>query len=226
MAQTILTQAQKILLGKISQYPPITKRFYFTGGTALSEFYLQHRHSEDLDFFSEEEFDTTYITIFLKKNAKAIGLKEMEIDRKEGNRFMYFLDLGTQNLKVDFCSYPYPRIRTDLGKRINSLKIDSIFDIATNKVFTLFQHPRLRDYIDLYFIFQKEKDFTLKELVSYARNKFDMHVGPKTLSKHLLDATILEEKDFPKMLKPFNREKMNKFFLNLARSLEKEIFKD
>lgn len=226
MEQTIFTPAQKILLGKISQYPPITKRFYFTGGTALSEFYLHHRHSEDLDFFSEEDFDTTYITIFFKKNAKAIGLKDMDILRKDGNRFMYFLDLGAQKLKVDFCSYPYPRIRADLGKKINGLRIDSVFDVATNKVFTLFQHPRLRDYVDLYFIFQEEKDFTLKELVSYARNKFDMQVDPKTLSRHFLDATVLEEKDFPKMLKPFNREKMNQFFLDLARSLEGEIFKE
>lgn len=33
----------------------ITDNFYLTGGTALSEFYLQHRLSEDLDFFSEQE---------------------------------------------------------------------------------------------------------------------------------------------------------------------------
>lgn len=226
MAQNILTQAQKVLLGKISQYTPITKRFYFTGGTALSGFYLQHRLSEDLDFFSEEEFETTYITIFLKKNARAIGLKEIDLQKKDGNRFMYFLDLKTQKLKVDFCSYPYPRIRADLGKKLNSLKIDSVFDIASNKVFTLFQHPRLRDYVDLYFIFQNEKDFILKELIAYARNKFDMVVDPKILSKHFLDATLLEEKDFPKMLKPFDREKMNQFFLKLAKSLEGEIFKD
>jgi predicted nucleotidyltransferase component of viral defense system len=29
--------------------------FFLTGGTALSEFYLQHRISDDLDFFTEEE---------------------------------------------------------------------------------------------------------------------------------------------------------------------------
>lgn len=29
--------------------------FYLTGGTALSVFYLKHRLSEDLDFFTEEE---------------------------------------------------------------------------------------------------------------------------------------------------------------------------
>jgi predicted nucleotidyltransferase component of viral defense system len=53
MGKTILTPNQKILLAEISRYQPITKRFYLTGGTALSEFYFQHRLSEDLDFFSE-----------------------------------------------------------------------------------------------------------------------------------------------------------------------------
>lgn len=41
-----------------------TQEFYLTGGTALSAFYLQHRLSEDLDFFTnndvaEKEFDFT-----------------------------------------------------------------------------------------------------------------------------------------------------------------------
>ncbi len=29
--------------------------YYLSGGTALSAFYLEHRHSEDLDFFSGEK---------------------------------------------------------------------------------------------------------------------------------------------------------------------------
>ena len=45
----------------------ITSRFYLTGGTALSEFYLRHRLSEDLDLFSEEEVKPGMIEAFLKK---------------------------------------------------------------------------------------------------------------------------------------------------------------
>lgn len=41
MEQSILTPTQKTLLGEISQYQPLTNRFYLTGGTALAEFYLQ-----------------------------------------------------------------------------------------------------------------------------------------------------------------------------------------
>ncbi|MEW5692252.1 MAG: nucleotidyl transferase AbiEii/AbiGii toxin family protein [Candidatus Hydrogenedentota bacterium] len=41
-----------------------TQKFYLTGGTALSEFYLKHRISEDLDFFCEnEEVNAIYNTI-------------------------------------------------------------------------------------------------------------------------------------------------------------------
>ncbi|MBM4402470.1 MAG: nucleotidyl transferase AbiEii/AbiGii toxin family protein [Candidatus Cloacimonetes bacterium] len=106
MEQEIPTPTQKILLGEISQYQPLTKRFYFTGGTALSAFYLRHRISEDLDFFSEQEFDTTYITLFFKNNKEKIGFQKIEPHRNE-NRFMYFLHFDKEQLKVDFSFYPY-----------------------------------------------------------------------------------------------------------------------
>ena len=225
MEKSILTPCQKVLLGEISCYPPLTNRFYLTGGTALTEFYFRHRLSEDLDFFSEEEFDTTYITIFLKQKEKKIELEKLEIDRKP-NRFIYFLKFPKENLKVDFAFYPYPRIRADLGRKINLLKVDSVFDIATNKVFTLFQHPRPRDYIDLFFIFKENPDFTLRSLIAYARNKFDFVVNEKSLAKHFLGVLDLDQRDFPKMLKPFAKKEMEEFFLSLAKSLEKEIFTD
>ncbi|MBI2337880.1 nucleotidyl transferase AbiEii/AbiGii toxin family protein [Candidatus Daviesbacteria bacterium] len=37
---------------------PFSKTFFLTGGTALSAFYLAHRESQDLDFFSLLPFDT------------------------------------------------------------------------------------------------------------------------------------------------------------------------
>lgn len=55
MGKTILTPKQSQFLELISQDKQITKRFYLTGGTALSEFYLQHRLSYDIDLFTEKE---------------------------------------------------------------------------------------------------------------------------------------------------------------------------
>lgn len=49
----ILTEDQKSLLFRFRE-SQLRDRFYVTGGTALSAFYLQHRLSEDLDFFTEQ----------------------------------------------------------------------------------------------------------------------------------------------------------------------------
>lgn len=49
--EKIFTPEQKKVLNLISSEEYLTKRFYITGGTPLSAFYLFHRISEGLDLF-------------------------------------------------------------------------------------------------------------------------------------------------------------------------------
>jgi predicted nucleotidyltransferase component of viral defense system len=49
----ILNKTQKAVLDIFSK-SDLSKKFYFTGGTALAFFYLKHRRSDDLDFFTEK----------------------------------------------------------------------------------------------------------------------------------------------------------------------------
>jgi hypothetical protein len=49
---TILTPIQSNFL---IEFFHLTQEFYLTGGTALSAFYLQHRFSEDLDLFTQDD---------------------------------------------------------------------------------------------------------------------------------------------------------------------------
>ena len=49
----ILTAFQRQLLKHIGQ-SSIANNFYLTGGTALAAFFLHHRLSEDLDFFTAD----------------------------------------------------------------------------------------------------------------------------------------------------------------------------
>ena len=46
MGQNILTPKQLEFLELTQVEPEVTKRFYLTGGTALSAFYLQHRSTQ------------------------------------------------------------------------------------------------------------------------------------------------------------------------------------
>ena len=50
----ILTNLQKRILLCFSELPD-QEAFYLTGGTALSTFFLKHRRSNDLDFFTNVE---------------------------------------------------------------------------------------------------------------------------------------------------------------------------
>lgn len=55
MGKTILTPRQLDFLECVQLEPSLIKRFYLTGGTALAEFYLKHRLSEDLDLFTQDQ---------------------------------------------------------------------------------------------------------------------------------------------------------------------------
>ncbi len=141
--KTILNNDQIKLLGLISEEKTITDNFYLGGGTALAEYYLHHRLSEDLDFFSEQAVEVEGITIFLKKISDNMGIKNVNY-QQSFNRNLFLLSLEKQEIKTEFTYYPFSRIQE--GKKIGSLKIDSLLDIAVNKVFTIYQKPRSRDF--------------------------------------------------------------------------------
>lgn len=208
----------------VQKEPQITKLFYFTGGTALSEFYLKHRLSEDIDLFSEaKEVDQTLVDAFLKKISLPLKIEKIKKSQFLGLVSYMSVFKNNQELKVDFNYYPFPRI--EKGKKYKNLEIDSIYDIAVNKIHTMFMRTRSRDFVDIYFI-MKSIDYTLDQLIRDAKVKFDWHIDRVTLASQFVKVKEIKNQDLPKMLVPFNKEDMEKFFLNLAKSLEGEIFKD
>lgn len=221
MEKSILTPRQFDFLELAEKDPWLTKNFFLSGGTALSAFYLHHRLSEDLDFFSEKEVSERSIRAFLKKTSPKLGFKDFERKNFWGLE-MYVLRFNRKEmLKVDFSYYPFPPIEkwTYFGK----LRVASIYDIAVDKLQTIGSKVRPRDYIDLYFIF-KEKGYQLKNLLDDIRIKFDLSIEISGLASSFLMVKDLKDEDFPRMLKSFDRKEMEEFFLSLARSLEKEIF--
>src|SRR3989338_3474997 len=110
MAKTILTTFQQKLLDILANDPYITRRFYFTGGTVLSQFYLHHRLSEDFDLFSEKEVYLSSVAAFLTKIAPELGIDTMEHRPFLGlHSFILRLKNNTQ-FKIDFNYYPFLRM--------------------------------------------------------------------------------------------------------------------
>ncbi|MBI5413125.1 hypothetical protein HZA42_02125 [Candidatus Peregrinibacteria bacterium] len=83
-------------------------------------------------------------------------MKISKIDYQQSfNGNLFFLYVGKDVIKTEFTYCPFSRIEN--GKIINGIRIDSLLDIAVNKVFTIYQKPRSRDFIDLYLIYQENR---------------------------------------------------------------------
>lgn len=213
---TILTKTQQLFLELLGK-KPFSKKFYLSGGTALAEFYIPYRFSEDLDFFSEEEVQGDEIITFLRSVKDKLGFEDMDFN-SSFNRNLFFLKFPNETLKLEFTYYPFKQL--DNSKEEFGVKIDSIEDIAVNKLFTIYQTPRSRDFMDLYMIIKKFK-FTIENLIKKAKVKFDWHVDPLKLGTQFHLAKEL--KDYPKLIEALDDKEWQSFFKLKAKELGKEI---
>lgn len=216
---TGLTPKQEQLLDLAVNEPYFLKTFYLSGGTALSSWYLHHRESDDLDFFSEVSFDYERVARWFREKQSEIGYNSKFIDEDYGFLMVSLRYPDDTFLKIDFNHYS--RSRVTKGIRWRGLEIDSLYEISINKLQTISTSPRTRDYVDLYFILQNE-DWSVDALMLDAAKKFPEKIDPLKLAKNF--AKVSEYADLPKMLLPFNQKAMEKFFLNLAKSLKSQIF--
>jgi len=220
MAKDILTLLQKKFISAISGNKKICDAFYLTGGTALAAYYLKHRYSEDLDFFSRAEIDTLSINVFLKWLKPVLGTRKIDF-QQSFNRNLFFLHTAHEILKTEFTHFPFELIEKP-GKR-DGVYINSIIDIAVDKAFTISQNPRARDFIDLYLILKKYKELSFEKLLKMARAKFDWQIDPIQLGTQLLKAKDL--KDLPRMIQKIDNSEWRRFFMDKSKSLSKDIFK-
>ena len=220
--KTILTDVQRKFLELAQAESYLTSRYYWTGGTVLSEIYLHHRVSEDIDLFTEKsEVYLPSIKDFVGIAGTKLRASSISYTRFLGLHSFVFKFRNSSKLKVDFNFYPFPRINPHA--KWHKLSIDSLEDIAVNKIHTVSVKPRSRDFVDLFFLLGDPKwVFTLAQLIKLAKAIFDWDINPIQLGENF--AKVITVKDLPRMLVSFNPSEMENFFLNLAKSLEKDIF--
>lgn len=168
---TILSKTQQLFL-ELFKKSNIADDFYLSGGTALSEFYFHHRLSEDLDFFTNKIISLIEIEKFVEKAKSSLGFSEIEY-RKLYDRNV-FIFKGHQELKTEFTLYPFKKIGAD--KNSANLKIDSLDDIAANKLFTILDRQEIKDFVDLFFFFKNK--YPLLKLRKLAERKFETKIDP------------------------------------------------
>lgn len=157
------------------------------------------------------------VTVFLKSIKKDSGYQEIDVNTSF-NRNIVFLRFEKYTLKTEFTYFPFVQIeKPGLYKNV---KIDSPIDIAVNKLFTIYQKPRSRDFTDLYMLCKK-KHFSIAGLLKMAKIKFDWHIDPLKLGSQFL--LVTELKDFPNLLVNLKERDWQGFFLKEAKSLGQDI---
>ena len=208
------TRDQKIILDAVKQNDFLRSQFYFTGGTALSTVYLQHRHSEDIDLFSDKKFDNQIILGLVDGWSKQYHFRF-------NSRFVeivYIFNLtfpDKAELKVDFAYYPYKQI--EKPQLIDNIFVDSLADIAVNKLFAIQQRTEVKDFVDLYFLLQQ---FSLWDLIEGVRVKFHMSYDHMLLAADFTKVATFTS--LPRMIKPLTLEDLKTFFTKQAEILARE----
>ena len=202
---SIITPKQTIFLDQVSKSEYIRSRFYFTGGTALSECYLRHRFSEDLDFFTEKPYETIVVGNFVTALSKKLHFTfTSELIEKSLYRFQIMFSQA-EPLKIDFSHYEGNRVRQ--GIVYKKMAVDSLFDIAINKMRTVQQRESVKDFVDLYFLLQK---FSIWDLIDGVKVKFNNKIEPWVLASDLINVESFQ--NMPRMIKPLTLLQLKQFF--------------
>ncbi len=189
---------------------PLRDAFFLTGGTALSEFYLQHRYSEDMDFFTEEEGYMLRSMPAIEEIAATLG-GSLEIARNFQTYKEIHLHRGDEDLRCDFAldaPYRLEKIKFDDPCGIY---VDNPIDMACNKLSALFDRNHPKDFVDVYFIAKEILPF--ERLLELAKKK---HIG---MDNYWLAASFVKVEGFstlPRMIKPITLGELRAFFLEKA----------
>lgn len=212
MKKTILTPLQQEFLNEFFE-SYLGEKFFLTGGTALAEFYLRHRISQDLDFFTIDQrlsFDIVNAEVLKLANRLSLTI-DKQIASPAFNQYIFHQKEKT--LKIDVVK-DVP-IHFGKTKRVREVIIDSLENIAVGKLLALFGRADAKDFVDLYFLL-KEKRISFQKIFTLARKK------DAGLSEFYLAHMILQVQKvggFPETLKPFDRKHLKTFFISLANNL-------
>jgi len=217
----ILTPLQNKFIEILASLPD-KDQFYLAGGTALAEYYLGHRLSFDLDFFTGMEnlvLPTSY-QIESASRKKSLSLK---VVRRFSTFVEFLVEKDNESLKIDLAlDSPYRFERPVLSSE--GIFINDYADLRTDKLLAYFGRAEPRDAVDLYFILQKESPETLLEQAAQKDPGFDVYFFAIALNR--CEGFPDEIERWPvKMLQPFEPRSLKQRFLDWAVKLMDKTIK-
>ncbi len=200
-------------------------RFYWSGGTLLSEKYLHHRKSYDIDLFANESFRYQEVLPLVARLRDQLNLRQIE-EHKIFDRWEFFLH-NHEEVRLEFVHYDFPALKP--RKRWRGVLIDSLEDLAANKTMAAIERHEPKDVVDVYYLVTKRK-MSLPKLLKLVNKKFGLKIDESTLLSELLHGSSrLNEIKAMLLGKSTQREKkltqIKDYFQNLSAELLRQRWK-
>lgn len=217
-----LTPLQKEFMEILAGLPD-KDQFYLAGGTALSEYYLGHRLSFDLDYFTGTDNLVLPLSYQIETACRKIGLS-LKVVRRFSTFVELLVERGSESLKVDLAfDSPYRLESPVLSSE--GIYINDYSDLRVDKLLAYFGRAEPRDAVDLYFILQKDSMEPLLEQAVQKDTGFDQYWFAIALNRCENFPDELER--WPvKMLRSFDPRVLKQTFLDWAvRLMDKNMKK-
>ncbi|WP_159071926.1 MULTISPECIES: nucleotidyl transferase AbiEii/AbiGii toxin family protein [Carboxydocella] len=200
----IMSKERYILLEQLARHS-LVQTFYLAGGTGAA-LYLGHRWSEDLDFFSEQEFDPFQL-------AGKLANFEGFLLTSQGPGTLHCFIYG---VKVSFLYYPYPRLET--GLTYKNIQLASLKDIALMKLVALVQRGTKKDFVDLFFLDKEQIKF--EDIFKAYPDKYPVKTfQPLVFLKSLGYFDDAELEPMPRLFREVSWSEIKKYFLQRQKEL-------
>ena len=162
--------------------------FYLTGGTAASRGYLQHRFSDDLDYFVN---DDDRFGLWVERIIQALNIEwKCDVLMKEERYARLNLAQGKVTLKIELINDVPARVGETQNHPVLG-RVDSPENILANKVTALLDREEPKDLADIWG-FCVQKNLSLQNAITNAQSKA-AGIFPADLARVLCSA---QQKDW------------------------------
>jgi len=168
--------------------------FYLAGGTAVY-YYLEHRESVDLDFFSPSANQLTNYQSFFRADS-VLSFSDTTIHAV------------VENVKTSLFYYPYSLLNS--LQNLDSIQIASLEDMLGMKINAIVGRGSRKDFTDLYFIIH-ELNLTPAQCIELFQQKYGDY-NPLILQKALTYFEDADKEPALKMLTSIDWQRIKTYF--------------
>jgi hypothetical protein len=157
-----LNPLQKKILQQLG--PILMRQHYYLGGGTTIAIYLGHRHSVDLDWFTEEGI-TDPMRLAQNIRDKGISFVTGQIERGT-------LHGTISGVRISFLEYKYPLLKPLIIWQKAACQLATLEDLACMKLSALTQRGSKKDFVDIYALGLRY--FSLRDMLRLYQKKFSV----------------------------------------------------